>query len=176
MLRTQSGKLRRDEMRKKLAAGELSGDIVGVADSNKSEIQTDISAEVVDLRNLIVDFIKRYTGITEIDCDANLLSLGLNSLLIQLLLSELNRRLGTKLAASCIIAYPTVNALAERVSEYVRQREDSIPSYENNSANTDSDRYSITDVQRAYIAGRNMELDWGRRALSVLYRTRFRGA
>ena len=161
MLRTQSGKLRRDEMRKKLAAGELSGDIVGVADSNKSEIQTDISAEVVDLRNLIVDFIKRYTGITEIDCDANLLSLGLNSLLIQLLLSELNRRLGTKLAASCIIAYPTVNALAERVSEYVRQREDSIPSYENNSANTDSDRYSITDVQRAYIAGRNMELDWG---------------
>ena len=50
MLRTQSGKLRRDEMRKKLAAGELSGDIVGVADSNKSEIQTDISAEVVDLR------------------------------------------------------------------------------------------------------------------------------
>ena len=76
----------------------------------------------------------------------------MNSLLIQLLLSELNRRLGTKLAASCIIAYPTGKRVAERVSEYVRQREDSIPSYENNSANTDSDRYSITDVQRAYIA------------------------
>ena len=157
-----TGKLKRLPMKKAYLAGEWKGEILKPSSGNN------VSGEVGGKRRLlseeeiqehILGFAKRYLH-TEGDLlNDNLIQLGMNSLKLQMLLSVIKSVTGVKLPLSVLFLCPNVKSLAKYVSaeaEKERQKHCTELSVENFPLER-----TLSTLQKAYIAGRNEEIEWG---------------
>ncbi len=144
-LRTQNGKLQRTHMKSLYMEGKWNGEIISAGRRTNS-----------DVKQFILEFLNRYMGISsdDVDTSANMISYGLNSLLSQLLLAMLYEQYQVKLTVADMNLYNSVEKLTARVLQ-------TTPALTQKKGKSVSEIYPITDVQRAYLAGRNSELDWG---------------
>lgn len=148
-IKTQNGKLQRNKMRNLYINGEWNG----------TEITSGINSDE-DIRRFIIGFISKYSSVSpeNIDTSVSMIYLGLNSLLSQLLIAEIQERYGITLSIVDINRYPSIDAIAEYVISKSENKSENILL---SAKNTINDQIPITDVQQAYITGRNSEIDWG---------------
>lgn len=150
-LKTESGKLRRGAMCERYRKGEWEGAAVSLQGEER---------EGEDVLAFITDFLCRFSDNPEVDTAAPFIALGLNSLLAQLLLAEIGQRYSVALAQGTIRTYRTPKALAEYVSgrlPYAGQKTELPPS----PVRQTESGFPLTAVQKAYLAGRNGEIEWG---------------
>lgn len=144
-LRTQNQKLQRNRMKSLYINNQWEGISINAGMKTNTGI-----------KQFILDFLSRYTDIDaeKIDVSANMISYGLNSLLSQLLLTMIYEQYQVKLTIADMNAYYSIEKLASHIAE---------TSVESIEVKEEAERetYPITDVQQAYLAGRNPEIDWG---------------
>lgn len=146
-IKTQNGKLQRNKMRNLYMNGEWNG----------TEITSGVNSDE-DIKEFIIGFISKYSSITpeKIDTSVPMVYLGLNSLLSQLLIAEIKEHYGINLSVV------DINQSIDAISEYVTSKSDIVSENILSSAKkTTDDKIPLTDVQQAYITGRNAEIDWG---------------
>ncbi|MCR5529289.1 MAG: amino acid adenylation domain-containing protein [Saccharofermentans sp.] len=131
MPRTSMGKIIRKEIRRLYAKGELKG--------------TTYTPSICRPGEDILSFIKEHSGIDEIDENTPIASLCLNSLEYQILASR------TGLKISEIFSSNTLGDILERTKETDDNVKTAVP----------CDMIPLTEIGRAYIAGRDPEMDWG---------------
>lgn len=145
-LRTQSGKLRRTKMKNLYIEGKWEG--------------TEINAEAEhnsDVKLLITNFIKRYSDNADFDGSASFVSLGISSLLSQLLIAEISDRYNVELSLADINKYYSVDLLSEHIKALTNSKENT----KTEKTEETISEVPLTDVQQAYLTGRNPEIEWG---------------
>ncbi len=149
-IKTQSGKLQRNKMRNLYMDGKWKGE----------EITFSLTSNTDDVKDFLSEFISKYSAIKQdnMDTSASLISLGLNSLLLQLLIAEVIEQYKVKLSISDINQYKSIDELSLYI---VSQRCDFSEDVLLEDKKSIGDVALLTDVQQAYIAGRNQEIDWG---------------
>lgn len=157
-----TGKLKRLPMRKTYLAGEWKGEILKPFSGNSV---TDAPGEKrrllseAEIQEHILGFVKCYLY-TEGDLlNDKLIQLGMNSLTLQMLLSAIKRDMGVKLPLSVLCQCPNVRSLAKRVSAE-KAEEQKEHRAELAGINLPAEK-ALSTLQKAYIAGRNEEIEWG---------------
>lgn len=135
--KTQMGKIIRRDVRRMMSAEQSAGVSFAPAVS--------IVPEKTDAFDIISSFLKEFAGADEVGNDTEIKSLGLNSLSSQLLASR------TGLALSDIFSSETVGDLCRKAA----------PSHNVRKGAAADRSFPLNDIQRAYITGRNDEVDWG---------------
>lgn len=149
-IKTQSGKLQRNKMRDLYMDGRWKGE----------EVTFSFTSNTDDVKDFLSEFISKYLSMRPeiIDTSVSMISLGLNSLLLQLLIAEITEQYKVKLSISDINQYQSIDALSSYIAS---QRCDFSEDVLLEDKKSIGDVALLTDVQQAYIAGRNPEIDWG---------------
>lgn len=145
---TASRKLKRNAMRDQIISGAFNGIKYKCSDALLSE---DTPEEYINA------YICRALGIDEIDADTAFISLGMDSLHLQSMISQLNRKFSSDIRLYDLSRFPSVSSL----SGYIYSITDRKRGADSQAAAKGSSILPLTDIQKAYLAGRNPEIDWG---------------
>ncbi len=152
---TTSGKLKRSEMKERVLKGDIPGKIYknSLKSLNEDNPEDDIKAFIK----------KQIKEEVTIDSDTSFMSLGMDSLSLQVLIQQLNEKYGCNIRMANLGRYPTVGSLGNWVNSIAKDNTagDSSTDYKFKNTYDDKKRFTLTDIQKAYLAGRNPELDWG---------------
>lgn len=153
--RTDSGKLKRSAIKEKYLTDKFGKKDYAPVLTNQETVSYDIAG----IEMFFIDFMKRYMNMNDeiLDMNAEFVSLGMNSLLMQMLLAEIKNKYGVTCFVSIFNRHKTIKELAAYIKEN---------SAENKESSVENDKelenvFPLTNLQKAYIAGRNEEIDWG---------------
>lgn len=155
--RTGSGKIRRLQLARKYEQGNWNGEEYCYAYEGGSE--------QLETADFLLQRISYYTEreVTGAQADKSLTELGMSSLLLQILMAEINETYHISLPADVWKTYFTVSKLADYINVLIEEQKQSRGESDQKAARTKHREgvYELSEVQQAYLAGRNPEMEWG---------------
>ena len=154
--RTGSGKIRRLELAEKYVQGNWNGE--------EYYYTHEVREGTLEATEFLMKRISYYTEreVTKEQTDKSLTELGMSSLLLQILMAEINETYQICLPTDVWKNYFTIARLAEYIYVLIAEQKQNQEAGER-AAETDSTAgvYALNEVQQAYLTGRNPEMEWG---------------
>lgn len=117
-------------------------------------------------KNLMEELKLDEEELEELENDENLFTIGLDSIAMADLTSRWKKELGIEVRSTDFLREPTLQSWAEFIFEQVNEqqlassKDTSLSLYKNNE-DSRYESFKLSDIQNAYVVGRNAELPWG---------------
>ncbi|WP_326984029.1 amino acid adenylation domain-containing protein [Chryseobacterium sp. MYb264] len=118
-------------------------------------------------KNLMEELKLDEDELDELENDENLFTIGLDSIAMADLTARWKKELGIEVRSTDFLREPTLQSWAEFIFEQIDTQNDILASedpifnlYENDTESR-HDQFKLSEIQNAYVVGRNTELPWG---------------
>ena len=158
---SDTGKLKRYAMKNLYIDGAWEGEAFhyDFSSNDFDSIDTKIYRSQEELQEDLQKFIGKYLYRSDDIIEDDLIKLGINSLKLQMLFGFIKKKTGVDLPLSTIVECPNIKALSIRVYKHLKGNLK--PVRVKNSNNNSINQNELSMLQKAYIAGRNEEIEWG---------------
>lgn len=117
-------------------------------------------------KNLMEELKLDEDELEELENDENLFTIGLDSIAMADLTGRWKKELGIEVRSTDFLREPTLQSWAEFIFEQVNEQQiassqDTTLNLYKNDEDSRYERFKLSDIQNAYVVGRNAELPWG---------------